>query len=262
MRENNSEFSNIRILRQEDSRKIIRMNEAIDIMKTTFSQISRKEAIIPERIALNIVNKKGTMLFMPGYLPKNKALGIKIIGVFPENHLYGIPTISGLIVLNDANTGEVISIIEAQYITCLRTGATSAVATDLLALKDVKEMGIIGAGIQGRSQIEGILEVRNIKNIKIYDSDEDKSIKLAEELNRLKGNRCHFQSVRSSDESVANSEIIVTATTSKTPVFDGGLLKEGTHINAIGSFKPLFRETDDQTIMKSKIFVDSFVHCL
>jgi len=251
----------MRILSKGDIKKILTMKQGIEIMRSVFSQITKNEITMPDRTLLNPWNNNNTMLFMPGYIPKSKGLGIKIISFFPENELKGIPTISGVIVLINPDTGEIISLMDAEYITSLRTGATSAVATDLLALKDVRTLGVIGAGIQAKSQIEAILEVRNIKKIKIYDLDFNKSIKLSEDMKKLKGDTCNFLAVNSSHEAIADSEIIVTATTSKSPVFDGSLLKNGTHINAIGSFKPHLRELDDQTITRSRIFVDSYSSC-
>jgi len=252
----------MKVLKNEEIKKLIDLREAMKIMKATFVQISQKKVIMPKRISLTIKNKKGTMLFMPGYLKENKALGIKIIGVFIENYQKGIPTISGLIILNNPETGEPISVMDAQYITSLRTAATSAIATDLLALKDSKKLGIFGAGIQAKWQIKAILEVRDIKTVKIFDLEQNKAKKLASEMRKLEGNSCDFRAVNSPEEIVIDSNIIITATTSKSPVFDGHLLKEGMHVNAIGAFKPQYRELDDLTITKSKIFVDSYSACL
>jgi ornithine cyclodeaminase/alanine dehydrogenase len=252
----------MRILKKEDIKKIITVKEAIEIMKRTFSQIYRKEVVVPERTLINIEDQKGTMIFMPAYLSKNKALGAKIIGVFPENYLKRIPTISGIILLHDVETGIVLSMMDAQYITSLRTGATSALATDFLARKDSEEIGVFGAGVQAKSQMDALLEVRNIKIAKIYDPNQEKSRKLSEEMNSLNGSRCHFCSVSSPKKAIINSDIIITATTSRSPLFDGALIKEGTHLNVIGSFKPQFREVDDTTIKRAKIFVDSRSHCL
>ena len=250
------------ILTNDDIRQLITMREAIGIVRETLAQFSNKEAIMPQRASINIKEGKGTTLFMPAYLPHSGGLGVKIVGIFPDNKSLGLPTISGVILLNNSQTGEVSSIMEAGYITALRTGAASGVATDLLANEGATKVGLFGAGVQARSQLQAIMEVRNIAKVFIYDVDRGRAEMLAQEMEELKGRSCTFIPVDAPEKAVSEADIIITATTSKTPVFNGRHLKEGTHINAIGSFKPQHREIDDETIKRAKIFVDSYTDCL
>ncbi|MCZ6777108.1 MAG: ornithine cyclodeaminase family protein [Ignavibacteria bacterium] len=247
----------MRLLTRDDIRKLISMREVIELMKTLFCEVGKGNVVIPDRTMIDLNNGRDAILFMPGFVTKSRSIGVKVVSVFPENISTKIPTTNATVLLNDPDTGKVISMLEGGYITSVRTGAVSAVATELLAVKDARKLGVFGSGVQARTQIEAILEVRNIESVKIYDVNHESSNKLALEFQSVKGNGCVFQPVESPDDLVTDSQVIVTATTSETPVFDGNLLRDGTHINSIGSFKPHVREVDDQTITRSKIFVDA-----
>ena len=127
--------------------------------------------------------------------------------------------------------------MEGGLITAMRTAAVSAVATDSLALKDASSLGIFGAGVQAGSQIRAVMEVRPIRSVRIYDVIPRQAQKLAQEMETAFGETCQFEAVQEPECVVSESQIIVTATTSQTPVFDGTQLIPGTHINSIGSFK-------------------------
>jgi ornithine cyclodeaminase/alanine dehydrogenase len=137
----------------------------------------------------------------------------------------------------------------------MRTGAVSGVATKYLARNDAKSVGIFGAGAQARTQLEAIKAVRDVNSTIVYDIAPERSKLFAEEMSQ-KFN-ISVQVAHSPDRLVELADIIVTASTSKTPVFKGDWLKSGTHINAIGSYKPDTRELDDSTIRRSKVVVDS-----
>jgi alanine dehydrogenase len=250
----------MRILTRQDVENLITMREAIAAMEEAFAALAKKETQIPERTVLTLERSDNSILFMPGYLTSSGGVGVKVVSVFPTNAARGIPTIAAQIMLCDPETGEVSAILEGGYITALRTAATTAVATKNLAREDADNFGIFGAGVQAKSQIEAHREVRNLQRIIIFDPDKGKAEALAQHFQRLCGQSCRCSVAKSPDELVVLCDIIVTATTSETPVFNGDLLRKGTHINAIGSYKPHVREVDDATIRRSRIFVDSFEH--
>ena len=247
----------MRLIKRKDVRQLISMEEIIQTMRDVFAAVGRNEVIHPERTVLETNDKTGTVLFMPGYIPAIQGIGIKIVSVFPGNISRKLPSINAQIILNHPETGEVMAVIEGGWITAKRTAAVSAVATDILANPDAEILGVFGAGVQGRSHIQAILKIRSIKNVKIYDVLADKAKDLADEFCRQKEGECQFQAVDSPDAAVTDSDIIVTVTSSENPVFDGKLLENGTHINAVGSYKPHVREVDDETIRKANLFVDS-----
>jgi ornithine cyclodeaminase len=190
-------------------------------------------------------------------------MGIKVVSVFPGNPSHnGRSTISATILLNDPQTGEILAVMDGAYITALRTGAVSALATDLLARKNAHRLVVFGAGVQARSQIDALRIVRPITDVRIFDPDPSRAIRLVEELRNEDDGACEFAVAASPEAAIRDADIVVTATTSRTPVFAGRLLKEGVHINAIGSFKPEHREVDDDAISRSRLFVDSFAEAL
>jgi alanine dehydrogenase len=252
----------MRILARPDIENLITMREAIAAMEEVFAALTEKEAHGPERTVLTLDRSENSILFMPGYLRKSRGVGLKVVSVFPTNAARDIPTISAQIMLCDSETGEVSAILEGGYITALRTAATTALATKYLAREDAASLGIFGAGVQAKSQIEAHREVRYLERLIIYDPDGKKAEALAQHFQLLCGQSCTCSAAGSPDELVALCDIIVTATTSQTPVFKGDSLRKGTHINAIGSYKPHVREVDDATMRRSRIFVDSYEHAL
>ena len=252
----------MRILTRHDIENLISMPEVIAVMEEVFVALTEKDAHVPKRIVLNLDGSENAVLFMPGYLPKSGGVGTKVVSVFPSNAARGVPTISAQILLCSAETGEVSCILEGGSITALRTAATTAVATKHLARKDARHLGVFGAGVQARSQIEAHREVRNLDTINIYDLDRKKAEALQQHFQIVCGPSCTCSIAKSPDELLALSDIIITATTSQTPVFNGDSLRQGTHVNAIGSYKPHVREVDDATIRRARIFVDSYEHAL
>jgi alanine dehydrogenase len=252
----------MRIVSRQEIETLISMREVIAVMEEVFAALARGEALVPERTVLSLPGTENSILFMPGYLAKSGAIGIKAVSVFPTNAARGAATISAQILLCDSESGGTKAVLEGGTITALRTAATTAVATKYLARGNAESLGIFGAGVQARSQIESHLEVRPLKRVLIYDPNKERAAALVQHVQSLRGSECKCAIAENPAEVVANSDIIVTATTARTPVFAGQSVKEGTHINAIGSFRPDVREVDDATVTRSRIFVDSYEHAL
>jgi ornithine cyclodeaminase len=246
----------MRWLTADDIRKLIDMDQVIQLMREVFAAWAENMIVMPERIAMEMENRVDSFLFMPAYLPSVPASGIKIVGIFPGNPSLGLPTLTGKVVLNDPKTGHVACILDASVITALRTAAVSAVSADLLALPDVATLGIFGAGIQGESHARAMMAVRPLREIILYDTRKDKARKLAEHLQEQYGKSCAVTVAEHPRDAVIRSRIVVTVTTSKEPVFNGQDLLPGTHVVAVGSFKPHIREVDDITMQRARIFVD------
>jgi ornithine cyclodeaminase/alanine dehydrogenase-like protein (mu-crystallin family) len=247
----------MRVLYRSDVERLVQMAEAIDLMRTVFRQIGRCSAQLPERVGLALNDGRDSLLFMPGYLPDSDGVGVKIVSVYPENpRLHGLSTINGVMILNDPATGEVTCLMDAVYLTALRTGAVSGLATDLLARPDCKVLAAFGAGVQARAQIDGILQVRAIERVVIYAPTRAHARALAQEVDARYGPDCRGEVAHTPDGALADADIVVTATTATSPVLDGARLREGTHVNVVGSFKPWAREVDGTTIQRARIFVD------
>jgi ornithine cyclodeaminase/alanine dehydrogenase len=180
----------------------------------------------------------------------------KIVTVYQNNATrHGIPNVLAAVILNDVETGRIEAIMEGSQITAMRTGAVSGVATKYLARNDAYRLGIFGAGVQARRQLEAVREVREIRSVSVYDTRTEMTRDFVAEATAQADVKVSV--AKTPDELVRDSDIIVTATTSATPVFNGRNIKPGTHINAIGAFTPSTREVDSETVATSKIVVDS-----
>jgi ornithine cyclodeaminase len=160
----------IRVLSRADLERALPMSEAIEAVKAAFAQLSTGQADVPLRTPLDITPHEGLTLFMPAYLTGSDELGLKVVSVLPHNPSQGLPIIHALVALFDAATGRPQAVMDGTYLTALRTGAASGAATDLLAPQDAQVAGIFGAGVQGRTQLEAICQVRDVVKVKVFDT--------------------------------------------------------------------------------------------
>jgi len=253
---------NLRIISKEDIHRVVSMAQAIDLVKEAFAQLSQGLADVPLRAQLGVARNEGTVLFMPAYLHGTDSLGLKIVSVFPQNQDKGIPTIHALVTVVDAETGLPLAVMDGTHLTALRTGAASGAATDLLARDDARVAAVFGTGVQGRTQLEAVCEVREIEKAWIYDLKPEACERYAEEMS-ARGGRipAEIAIASSASEAVREADIICTATTSPTPVFEDDDVTPGTHINAAGAYTPETREIPEGTIQRARLFVDSREAC-
>ena len=234
---------------------LLSMAESIKAVEEAFRELALGTATMPTRLSLSIPEKQGWLGVMPAYLAHADALATKIVTIYQENTTrHKIPNVLASVILTDPETGRVQAIMEGSQITAMRTGAVSGVATKYLARAGASRIGIFGAGVQARKQLQAVCEVRRIQSALVYDT-----IKNSVEgfiADSAKAGMTVY-AANSPEEVIQGSDIIVTATTSKTPVFSGRQIKPGTHINAIGAYTPEMREVDNETISTSKIVVDS-----
>lgn len=251
----------MRIISKKEVENSLTMRGAIEIVREAFIELSTGTAIIPPRIHLSVEKRNSTTLVMPAFLGGTDALACKIVSVFPNNSALHLPIIHGLVVLIEAESGKPLALIEGASLTALRTGAASGLATNLLAQKDAKTLAIIGAGTQSKAQIEAVCLVREIEKIWIYDRLLESAQKFVRDIQTKINSEIIV--AESAKQAVAQADIICTATTSKQPVFDGNFLRNGTHVNGIGSFTSQMQEVDFKTLQRaSKIVVDSRENCL
>ena len=254
---------NIKILSRSEVQKAVTMPQAIDVVRQAFISFAQKKAILPLRTQVPVEKHAGITLFMPAYLPDIESLGAKIVSVFPQNVRKNKPTIHAAMIICDAHTGQPSAMMDGSYLTALRTGAVSGVATDLLARQDAKTAAIFGAGIQGRTQLEAICCVRDIQKVLVYDKNLQAARTYIEEMqHRSKPIPKNIVSVVSPEDALAEADVICVATTSSTPVFEDLHLKTGVHINGVGSYTPEMQEIPEETIVRAKVTVDSVTACL
>lgn len=248
------------VLKQKDIDRVFTMKDAIIASKDALELYSKGQSNIPLRINIDIPKEGGQSLYMPGYVEALDALGVKILSTYPQNAEKGLDSIFSTMVLKEAETGEICSIIDGTYLTQLRTGAVSGVATDLLAKEDSSIFAMIGTGGQAKTQLEAILNVRDIKEVRIYGRNKEKSKKFVERMKAELGNQFKFNifATNSSKEAIENADIITCVTTAKQPVFEGKYVKPGAHINAVGSYTPDMQELDPYILIHAdKIYLDT-----
>ena len=243
----------LRVLSSSDIRRAITMQEAIEVMKNVFRQLSLGEANVPLRTS--IASQSGLTLLMPAYLKTSNALGVKVVSVYTANTSRGLPTITGLTNVLDAQTGQPVAVLEGTYLTSLRTGAASGAATDILAPEDAHILTVFGAGTQARTQVEAVCCVRDIREIRVFSRTRRSTETFAEELAHTYRNMTVTMS-ESPSKALKDANIVTTATNSFTPVFNGSDLMPGVHINAIGSFRPDMQEVDEFTVQRARVIVD------
>lgn len=245
------------ILNRKDIENLVNMKEAMEVVEKAFLEFHEKKGASPKRLVIGVNEYKGFVYYMPAYLSGMGSLTIKIVTQYEENlGKHGLPTVLASILMNDPETGRALALMEGTYITALRTGAASGVASKYLARKDSEIVGVIGTGAQARTQISALCEVlKDIEEVKAYDLYSERAERFAEDISLQFG--LDVKAVKTSKECVENSEVLVLATASRVPALDGDWVKAGTHINSIGVMGPEGRELDDKTIKKAKIVVDT-----
>jgi ornithine cyclodeaminase/alanine dehydrogenase len=202
----------------------------------------------------------GISLYMPSYLRDGKALACKVVAVFKDNpEKHRLPTTTGTVLLQDPETGQVCCIMDGQYLTAMRTGAASGVATRHLARREGgQSAGIFGAGVQARMQLLAVAEVRRLSRAWVYDPAAGAAASFAREMAERLGLEV---AVASDPSQAARADILCTATTSPHPVFAGGEVREGAHVNAVGSHTPEARELDGELVRRARLVGDSREAC-
>ena len=250
----------ILILKESDMSSMISMSDIIEADKEALSIYSSQKSNIPLRSNLDIPEYKGQCLFMNGYAAPAKALGVKIVSVYPENINKNLTSVPATMVLVDAETGMVNSLLDGTYLTRLRTGAISGLATDILSRKDSKIFALFGTGGQAVTQLEAVLTVRKIEEVRVFDVFKERAKEFAAKMTEKFGKKFNVKIIaaESSDKAVENADIITTVTTSKKPVFDANKVKKNVHINGVGSYTPEMQEIPGDILVKAnKIFVDT-----
>lgn len=247
------------VLNRGDIQRCLPMKKAIEVVKRAFMSLSHGEAVIPARTHIDVPEQDGVVLVMPGFLPGEGAMTVKTVSIFPGNAGQGLPVIHGVVVAVNPRTGVPLALLEGAGLTALRTGAASGAATDLLARPDASTAAIFGAGVQGRAQLEAVCAVRSMETVWVYDRNEKAAQVFAREMGKKV--EAVVRAASTPSEAASGADIICTATTSSAPVFEDRDIRPGTHINAIGVFKPDKREIPPETIRRARVFVGSREAC-
>ena len=248
------------LLTRNDVMKVLDMSDCMKVVEKAFAELASGTAVMPLRI--NITPPDGLALYMPAYLKEMGALACKVVSIYKNNPIkHNLPTTIATVFLQNIETGDVICTMDGRYLTAVRTGAASGVATKYLARNDKgQKAGIFGAGVQAKAQLWAVATARDLAKAYVYDIVDEAVTKFIKEMS-LKLN-LEIVKADSPDHILKEADIICTATSSPIPIFDGNNVREGTHINAIGSHTPNARELDTAIIERSKIIADSYEACL
>eukprot|EP01124_Arcella_intermedia_P034420 TRINITY_DN8535_c0_g1_i1.p1 TRINITY_DN8535_c0_g1~~TRINITY_DN8535_c0_g1_i1.p1 ORF type:complete len:262 (+),score=41.28 TRINITY_DN8535_c0_g1_i1:97-786(+) len=224
------------------------MEEVIESQQFAFSQLE-KNSVVPLRI--NIQNGFGSTLFMPASIgPQGNhpgALGLKVVSVRPENQKRNMDTLPAIILMVDPQTGYPVAALDAGYLTSLRTAAASAVATRLLANPETRKVAIFGAGPVAYCHAQAMMCIRgaSIQEIVIWNRTAKKAQELAQKLSSEEMfSKVRIYSEECPNAAVKGADLIITATSSEKPLFDGRNIKPGAHLNCVGSFLPTMQEVN------------------
>lgn len=241
------------LLTKSEVEDLITMRDAIEAVRNVFREHQEGRTKSYPRVHIPFEQYHGSIGYMEAAVDSLGSSVSKIASLYHDNPKTGLPRVIAIVTLNRIDNGLPVAIMDGNFITMLRTGAVGGLGAELLSRKDSEVVGIIGAGVQGKGQIWGITEVREIKKIKVYDISIESSRKLVRELS---GQGKDAKAVKSLDE-LKGSDIIAAATPSTTPVVTKKMLSEGTHVNSVGVGAGLGKKEVDFVLMKeSKTVVD------
>ncbi len=252
------------VLTAEEVRKALPMNEAIEAMKRAYAAFSDGRAEVPLRARVPVAPHEALSLVMPAFVwgAAGEALAIKVVSLYPQNPGRNLAYIQAAVLVLEPDTGRAQALLEGSSLTAIRTGAASGAAIDLLARVDSSVLAVFGAGTQARTQLEAACTVRRIERVFVYDRDSGKASALAAEMAGQGSIPRAILAAATPAEGVREADIICTATTSLTPVFEDRHVKPGTHISAVGSYTPDMQEVPQETILRARVVVDSRAACL
>jgi ornithine cyclodeaminase/alanine dehydrogenase-like protein (mu-crystallin family) len=248
----------VTVLSAADVTKLLPMRDCIQVMRDALASLARGKALVPLRMVMRMPDASGFLGLMPGQIGpddgREGALGMKAVSVFPGNARRGIDTHQGAVLLFEAETGRLSALMDGATITAIRTAAVSGVATDLLARRDAEELAILGAGVQARTHLEAIAAVRPIRRVRIWSRNPEHAANLAREA--AASSNASIEAVPTAEAAVRGADVVATVTASPEPVLQRPWLKDGAHINAVGSSIPTTREIDTATMAAVRLFVD------
>lgn len=250
------------LLNRETIQGLLTMSDTIALLERAFSDLASGEAAMPPRTVMADPANNGWYAFMPAHIKGMGTIGIKAVTVFKDNPAkFNMPSTLASIILLDVQTGNTISVMDGGFITAMRTGGVSGLATKYLAREDAKVAGVLGMGVQARAQCIGMATARELDSIVCFSMDPPEAQQqFAADISEQTG--VDVSLAGSVQEVVQSVDVLALATTAATPIVDGDWLPAGLHINAIGSHAPGVRELDTASIIKSKIICDQTAACL
>lgn len=240
------------VLNEEQTRAALPWRELIEAIEQMF----RSDCVMPVRHHHDMEvpgEATAVMLLMPAWVPGDH-IGVKILNLFPDNHLRSLPTIIGRYLLSSGKTGEMLAIVEGGELTARRTAATSALAARYLASPHAETMLMVGTGRLSLNLMQAHAITRPLKRFFIWGRNQAKA---EETVGQAKALGIDVVIVDDLAEAARRADIVSCATLSSEPLIRGEWLKPGAHLDLVGAFKPSMRESDDEAVRRSSVFVDT-----
>lgn len=236
--------------------QVLDMDLALSSVQEAFRAYGEGRVNMPPKAYLTLAQGDFRAMYGEIFLDRDHICGLKWVNVHPGNPARGLLTVMAKIILNDPDTGLVFADLDGTHITDYRTGAAGGIAVKYLARTDATRLGLIGAGVQARTQVAAIFKVRSIQEIVVFDRHQEHSQALAAEL--IATYRIKARAAGEVAEAVRGQDIVVTTTPSRTPVVAREWVSPGTHINAIGADAAGKQELDSAILSTAKVVVDDW----
>ena len=216
----------------------------------------------PIKEPLGVGSADAMLLLMPAWTrgPSGR-VGVKIVTVFPDNGKRALPAIYGQYLLLDGQTGQSLALLDGTMLTKRRTACASGLASRYLSRTDASKLLMIGTGALAPNLIRVHAKVRPIEQVEIWGRRPEQAVALAADLERslpaALGRPIRVRAVTDRQQAVGRADIVSCATLSKTPLVEGGWLREGQHIDLVGAYTPQMRESDDKAAWRARVYVDT-----
>jgi alanine dehydrogenase len=240
------------VLTESDVAQVINMADGLRLVEDAFRHYSEGKTIVLPRVSVDLPGGGGAFRVMSACLPGMGAFGLKTLTGYPGRRTPGEAYFA--VLLFNGESGALRAILAGKHLTGIRTGAATGVAAKYLAREDAATLGVFGAGAQARDQVAALASVRRLRRIKIFDIDRPRAADFARAM--AEEFQVESSEVATAREAVAGSDLVVTVTTAREPVFCGDWLEKGTHVSGVGSNSPAKKELDGVTFSRSKLVLD------
>jgi ornithine cyclodeaminase len=247
-----------RFMTEDDVRRVLPRTEfaaLVDLMESTLVEFSAGRVTQPVRTALPIGPPGQYLGLMPALVPASSALGAKLVNVVPGNASRHLSTHIGVVVLFDPETGALRAVMDARYITEVRTAAVSAVSLRHMARPEARRLALIGAGVQARSHLQMFAAIRSLAAVRVWGPDTAQVEALACEESGVLG--LDVVAAGSAGSAVDGADLVVLATASDEPVIRAEWVARGAHVVSVGACRPHQREMDPRLLARARVVVDS-----
>jgi ornithine cyclodeaminase/alanine dehydrogenase-like protein (mu-crystallin family) len=253
------EENKVLLLSAGDIQQVYSIRDAIQDDKKAFQMTAEKKVEVPQRLSLFSEKYHGDMLFMPAYAPDMDAAALKVYTLFPGNLKKGLPTSEAQVFLIDGTTGQILALLDGSCVTAVRTGAASGAAFDVLAKRSCRVGGLIGAGRQAASQLEAMMAVRKLEEVRVCSASFSETEAFVRKMSaKAEEYGVKLRAMDNADGVVEDADLLITVTPSKQPVFDAEKIRKGATVSCVGSYRPDMQEMDPRLLNRaSKIYFDS-----